>query len=68
MINFFIITKRQHYGLRCRKCFALLCRDDDFEYKNGQLWVNPVVLHNGWEGLIVKGDRVRLQKNYNQMK
>jgi hypothetical protein len=53
--------QRQHYGLRCRKCFALLCRDDDFDYKNGQLWINPKIVHSGWEGLIIKGDRVFCQ-------
>jgi len=25
--------KKQHNGLRCKKCWALLCRDDDFDYR-----------------------------------
>jgi hypothetical protein len=51
-------TKKQHRGLRCSRCFALLCRDDDFEYTNGQLHVTGEALKASWDGLIMKGGMV----------
>lgn len=46
-------------GLRCIKCFALLCRDNDFEYVNGKLWVNNDELRkSGWQGLETRGSWV----------
>jgi len=54
--------KKQHKGLRCIKCFALLCRDADFEYVNGQLWVNSDELRKqGWQGLETRGSWVYCQ-------
>ncbi|KAH3766432.1 hypothetical protein Pelo_1689 [Pelomyxa schiedti] len=49
--------RMQHHGLRCAKCFCLLARDCDWEYVNGQLWVNwPPSIH--WDGLILKHCKV----------
>jgi hypothetical protein len=54
---------KQHRGLRCKKCFSLLCRDLDFEYRNGQIWVDSdLVKKIGWGGLIVQGTRVYCEK------
>jgi len=54
--------KKQHTGLRCKKCFCLLARDADFEYKNGTLWIHPRVFkESNWEGLITKGGTVYCQ-------
>lgn len=53
---------KQHRGLRCSRCFALLCRDDDFEYMNGQLNVTGEALKPSWDGLIIKGGMVYCQK------
>jgi len=55
-------TKKQHRGMRCSKCFALLCRDDDFEFINGQLHVTGGALKASWDGLIMKGGMVYCQK------
>ena len=33
--------KPTHSGLRCKKCFVRLCKDDDFEEKNGKLLIAP---------------------------
>jgi len=52
---------RQHRGLRCKKCFYLLVRDEDFEYKNGQLWVKDTLKKIRWEGLKFKGNNVFCQ-------
>eukprot|EP00026_Physarum_polycephalum_P015015 Phypoly_transcript_15594.p1 GENE.Phypoly_transcript_15594~~Phypoly_transcript_15594.p1 ORF type:complete len:297 (+),score=65.87 Phypoly_transcript_15594:27-893(+) len=54
--------KKQHRGMRCSRCFALLCRDDDFEYINGQLHVTGEALKATWDGLIIKGGMVYCQK------
>lgn len=51
-------TKKQHRGLRCSRCFSLLCRDDDFEYMNGQLNVTGEALKSSWDGLIMRGGMV----------
>jgi len=53
---------KQHRGLRCNRCFALLCRDDDFEYINGQLWVDHLITKKGWDGLVFRGSWVYCQK------
>jgi len=53
--------KRQHHGLRCKKCLCLLARDCDFEYKNGLLWINPDIWKNGWEGIKTKNFTVFCQ-------
>lgn len=51
--------KKQHKGLRCIKCFALLCRDDDFDYINGKLWINSKLFKQGaWDGLTTRGSWV----------
>jgi len=51
--------KRQHHGLRCNRCFALLVRDKDFEYLNGRLYVDKQVLSDKtWEGLIIEKGKV----------
>jgi len=47
--------------LRCKKCLALLARDCDFEYKNGQLCVTPEIFKSGWEGIVMKGNTVYCQ-------
>lgn len=57
---------KQHNGLRCKKCFELLVRDDEFlfvvflrlsyRYAGGLLLVNPIILvKHGWKGLHEKG-------------
>ncbi len=48
---------KQHKGLRCKKCFALLVRDSDFDFRNGQLVVNPEIAPD-WEGLKFRGKTV----------
>jgi len=53
--------KKQHHGLRCKKCLCLLARDCDFEYRNGELWINPDIWKNGWEGIKTKGFTVFCQ-------
>ncbi|KAK8809741.1 hypothetical protein WA158_000684 [Blastocystis sp. Blastoise] len=40
-----IIQKKQHEGLRCTKCFLLLCPENDFLYGNGSIWTDPSVLN-----------------------
>ena len=54
--------KKQHTGLRCKKCFALLARDTDFEYRNGSLFINPE-LHKDktWQGLVIQKGNVYCQ-------
>jgi len=56
-----VVEKRQHRGLRCPKCLALLVRDQDFDYKNGELWVDPTILSKGWEGIKMKGSTIYCQ-------
>jgi hypothetical protein len=51
--------KRQHFGLRCPKCFALLARDEDFEYRNGRLLIKPhVIREREWKGLVIEKSKV----------
>lgn len=51
--------KKQHKGLRCIKCWVLLCRDNDFDYVNGQLWIKTDELRKSkWEGLQTRGSWV----------
>lgn len=53
--------KKQHSGLRCKKCFCLLIQDDKFEYKNGKLCVHPKDIDRNWQGLVTQGNRVYCQ-------
>ncbi|KAJ4458132.1 hypothetical protein PAPYR_6253 [Paratrimastix pyriformis] len=55
--------RKQHTGLRCRKCFALLVRDEDFDLVNTLLVVNPVVFTKkaAWEGLIIRAGKIFCQ-------
>jgi hypothetical protein len=54
--------KKQHEGLRCKKCFCLLAKDDGFDYKNGRLFIKPTVLKEiskkKWQGIVIQGRRV----------
>jgi hypothetical protein len=53
---------KQHSGLRCKKCFVLLARDTDFEYRNGRIYINPA-LHKDktWQGLVIQSGKVYCQ-------
>eukprot|EP01122_Echinamoeba_exundans_P000657 TRINITY_DN10581_c0_g1_i1.p1 TRINITY_DN10581_c0_g1~~TRINITY_DN10581_c0_g1_i1.p1 ORF type:complete len:286 (-),score=56.18 TRINITY_DN10581_c0_g1_i1:311-1168(-) len=53
---------KQHRGLRCKKCFCLLARDEDFEYRNGMLWL--IGNQRGWDGLSIRGENVFCQNNH----
>jgi hypothetical protein len=56
-------TKKAHRGLRCKKCFHLLCRDEDFRYHNNELWVaSSVVKDKQWDGLLLRHGKVFCQK------
>ncbi|XP_062517253.1 uncharacterized protein LOC134192531 [Corticium candelabrum] len=56
-------SKKQHNGLRCKKCFYLLCKDKDFRYHNDELWVASSVLNDKqWNGLLLKYGKVFCQK------
>lgn len=40
----------------------MLVRDEDFEYKNGRLWLSRRVLKDhSWQGIISRGDRIYCQ-------
>jgi hypothetical protein len=41
------------------RCFSLLARDEDFDYINGELWVNPQITSHNWDGLQFEKGRVR---------
>ena len=57
---------KQHNGLRCKKCFELLVRDDEFLFAGGLLLVNPIVLvKRGWKGLHEKGGVVFCKNMHN---
>lgn len=61
-----IPPKKQHSGLRCKKCFVLLARDTDFEFRNGKLYIKPGVLKDKtWEGMIVEKGKVFCQNMHN---
>lgn len=57
--------QKKHTGLRCRKCFTLLLRDKDFQYRNGKLWATPSAIKEinlrKWQGLILQGQLVYCQ-------
>lgn len=55
------VQSKQHRGLRCKKCFLLLCRDSDFDFINGQIWIDPSSLQQNWDGLVLKEDAVYCQ-------
>lgn len=52
-------SRGKRSGLRCVKCSALLCRDQDFRLRSGRLWVDPHRLRRaGWQGLRAAGVQV----------
>mmetsp|Transcript_12403 Transcript_12403/g.17166 ORF Transcript_12403/g.17166 Transcript_12403/m.17166 type:complete len:202 (-) Transcript_12403:42-647(-) len=54
----------QHFGLRCKKCFMLLVpSDEDFDYVNGELKLNPKISGDkSWAGLVYQSGLVYCQK------
>eukprot|EP00164_Ancoracysta_twista_P009933 GFYU01014828.1.p1 GENE.GFYU01014828.1~~GFYU01014828.1.p1 ORF type:complete len:342 (+),score=61.25 GFYU01014828.1:69-1094(+) len=48
--------KKQHNGLRCLKCFSLLCHDDQFDYVNGELLITAQ--KGNCRGIIVSSGKV----------
>lgn len=60
------IEKKQHHGLRCKKCFLLIAKDEDFKYYSGHLWVEPKILEmRGFSNLLVKNDIVYCKNMHN---
>eukprot|EP00118_Oscarella_pearsei_P007314 m.35232 g.35232 ORF g.35232 m.35232 type:complete len:165 (+) comp32090_c0_seq3:164-658(+) len=53
---------KKHRGLRCVKCFHLLCKDKDISFRNEELWLSRFALKDKhWHGLQIRQGKVFCQ-------